>query len=164
MRKGMTLAELLAALSISSIVILTILVLTVFFIRTSGRIMKSNILDEEATKLQTSLDYIISRNWNGLSEIPDEHTISFITSVPQYTDTGLTNFATVTQMIFFDVGSQRVVYTFPATPTGNATNVIAEHISDIVFSTGSETQWLTYDATLSYEGVTRRTNGAVRFF
>ncbi|OAA31790.1 hypothetical protein AT15_02890 [Kosmotoga arenicorallina S304] len=126
--------------------------------------MKSNILDEEATKLQTSLDYIISRNWNGLSEILDEHTIYFLTSVPQYTEEGFTGFATITQMIFFDETSKRVIYTFPATPDGTVTSVIAENISDIDFSAGGETQWLTYDATLSYEGVIRRTNGAVRFF
>ncbi|MBO8166629.1 MAG: prepilin-type N-terminal cleavage/methylation domain-containing protein [Kosmotoga sp.] len=161
MRKGMTLAELLAALSISSIVILTILVLTVFFIRTSGRIMKSNILDEEATKLQTSLDYIISENWSAINseewnELSDKHTVPLIASV------NMTPVATKT--IFFVKDSRTLYYAFPDRSNATTTVVIAEHIEDIQFSIGGNTQWLTYDATLSYDGVIKRTHGAVRYF
>ncbi|RAM60246.1 hypothetical protein DS67_00595 [Mesotoga sp. SC_4PWA21] len=174
-RKGMTLMELLVALTVSTIVLLIVGIVSTQSLKISKMTNAAMALDEQIARLHSSINYIISRQFTALApfefdeDLPDEpiRTITLYSGVP---DDSL-EIQSAVSTITYDSDMKRVIHIYEDKSNNLVISVISENVMDFVFNPISSTSYLTYSATLSYYDLnndlpilTRQAGGAVRFY
>jgi len=174
-RKGMTLMELLIALTVSTIVLLIVGIVSTQSLKISKMTNASMAIDEQIARLHSSLNYIISRQFTALApfefdeNLVDEpvRTITLYSGVP---DDSL-EIQSAVSTITYDSDLKRVIHIYEDKSNNQVISVISENVTDFVFDPLSSTSYLTYSATLSYFDLnkdvpilTRQAGGAVRFY
>lgn len=174
-RKGMTLTELLVALSVSTVVLLIVVLITTQSLRITKATEASMSLDEQISKLHSSLNYIISRQFTALGsftyseDVPEEKVqeITLYSGVPDSSVDVISAVSTVT----YDSSLRKVVHQYYNKSGRLVSSVIAENVVEFEFDPVPLTSYLTYSATFTYFDLvsnapilTRSARGAVRFY
>lgn len=175
-RRGFSLTEVLVAMAVSSIVLLSVVVVSNLSFKISDQLKASMELDSEIVKLHTSIQNIISRQWTlvaTISEIsdlqaPSESSITLISNIPANNQTG---WVTAVSTITYDSDSRALIYILPKDDSGALINsIIANNIDSFSVSLIPDTDYIKYDATLTYYNPSsipiaqKHTEGAVRFY
>ena len=174
-KKGMTLTELMIAVSISTVVLLTVTLITTQSLRIAKATEASMSLDEQISKLHSSLNYIISRQFTALGsftfseDVPEEKVqeITLYSGVPDSSVDVVSAVSTIT----YDSSLRKVVHQYYNKSGSLVSSVIAENVVDFEFDPVPLTSYLTYSGTFTYFDpvsndpiLTRSARGAVRFY
>ncbi len=174
-RKGMTLTELLVALSVSTVVLLIVVLITTQSLRITKATEASMSLDEQISKLHSSLNYIISRQFTALGsftyseDVPEGKVqeITLYSGVPGYSVDVISAVSTIT----YDSSLRKVIHQYYNKSGSLVSSVIAENVVEFEFDPVPLTSYLTYRATFTYFDpvsngpiLTRSAGGAVRFY
>jgi len=171
--KGMTVTELMIALAISTIVLLTVTLVSTQSLKITKATKASMTLDEEITKLHTSMNYLVSREFTFLDGISDplfeDASLTLINNIPSSDGSGV-KYATST--IFYEPENARIVHEFYGKDLSIKSSTLAENVSALKFELIADTSYLSYDATFSYYDSTaatrpiliRNAKGSVRFY
>ncbi|HDP77660.1 MAG TPA: prepilin-type N-terminal cleavage/methylation domain-containing protein [Mesotoga infera] len=181
-KKGMTMTELLVALAISSVVLLIVTLVSTQSLRISRGTNASMTIDEQITKLHSSMNYLVSRQFAVLfsfgneeeDEEPQDEPYSQIVvtnSIPSnVTPSG---WETKSSLITFQPDFSRIVHLYEGKEgQGTLMSIIAEYVEGFEVSLITGTTYLSYTATFTYfdpvnPGVailTKEARGAVRFY
>ncbi len=182
-KAGLSLTELLVVMAISSIVLFTVTLISTLSLRSAALVNASMAIDEEVTKLHTSIRSIVSRQWTVLKEvqgIEGEDQIIDGTTIILWSNTPSPDppyWSTRESRIEFDEANKQLIHKFEV-DSGNegeekkfATNVLVKYLDDISFSIEPEA-YMKYSAELSYPSsnnpdrpiVQRVVEGVVRFY
>jgi len=174
LQPGMSLAEILAALAVSTIVLATVSMIASLSLKMSGKVNASLSLDEEITKLHTSIRSIVSRQWTLLAGVPNvsdgvegaKQAIVLSHSIPEKNVLG---WETALSTITYISSQKQIVHIFDTDENGGtSTSILASFVDN--FSVEPIENYLKYDSTFTYyspSGVPilrRRAQGAVRFY
>ncbi|MBN2219134.1 MAG: hypothetical protein JW697_02535 [Kosmotogaceae bacterium] len=173
-KRGMTMTELLAALAVSTMVLVTVTLIASLSLKSSGQVNASMALDEEITKLHTSMRSLVSRQWtllSGVTGLEDgveggNDTIELMHSVPAES---VLEWVTTTSTITYIPLEKRIVHVFQTSTDGAVTsNTISNYVD--AFEVIPIVNFLTYQATFTYYDssgnaiTSRKAEGAVRFY
>jgi len=173
-KRGMTMTELLAALAVSTMVLVTVTIIASLSLKSSGQVNASMALDEEITKLHTSMRSLVSRQWTLLSGVTgledgvegESDTIELMHSIPEES---VLEWVTTTSTITYVPLEKRIVHVFQTSTDGaETTNTISNHVD--AFEVIPVVNFLTYQATFTYYDnsgraiTSRKAEGAVRFY
>ncbi len=151
---GMTLTEMLVTLAIASIVLLTVSVITTSTFRITGQVSTILELDDQSTRLNTNMRYLVTRKWTALP--PEEFSPSSITLISEFP--GLTQQITTTLSLVGD----SLILEFPINEDMSVGQIkIAEYIRELTFELRDK--YLYYSVTFEKNGIEREVEGAVRF-
>jgi prepilin-type N-terminal cleavage/methylation domain-containing protein len=180
-RAGLSLTELLVVMAISSIVLFTVTMISTLSLRSAALTNASMAIDEEVTKLHTSIRSIVSRQWTVLKEVQgiegddqiiDGTTIILWSNIPSPDPPG---WSTRESRIEFDESNKQLIHRFEVDTEGEekefVTNVLVKYLDSIAFSIEPEA-YMKYRAELSYPSsnnpdrpiVQRVVEGVVRFY
>ncbi|WP_292590568.1 PilW family protein [Mesotoga sp. UBA5557] len=171
--KGMTVTELMVALAVSTIVLLIVTLVTTQSLKITKATKASMTLDEEITKLHTSMNYLVSREFTFLYGISDplfsDASLTLINNIPSSDGSGV-RYATST--IFYEPENARIVHEFYGKDLSIKRSTLVENVSAFKLDLIPNTSYLSYDATFSYYDSTaatrpiliRKTKGSVRFY
>jgi len=175
-RRGFSLTEVLVAMAVSSIVLLSVVVVSNLSFKISDQLKASMELDSEIVKLHTSIQNIISRQWTlvatitGVSDLqtPGDNSITLISNIPANNQAG---WVTAVSTITYDPESKALLYVLPKGGSDEIiTSTIAKHIDSFSVSLIPNTDYIKYDATFTYYSpaslpiVQKHVEGAVRFY
>ncbi|HQC15727.1 MULTISPECIES: prepilin-type N-terminal cleavage/methylation domain-containing protein [Mesotoga] len=173
-RRGMTMTELLAALAVSTMVLVTVTIIASLSLKSSGQVSASMAIDEEITKLHTSMRTLVSRQWTLLAGVTgledgvegENYTIELMHSIPAES---VLEWVTTTSTVTYIPLEKRIVHIFQINADGAVTtNTISNYVE--AFEVIPIVNFLTYQATFTYydnsgNAVTsRKAEGAVRFY
>jgi len=173
-KRGMTMTELLAALAVSTMVLVTVTIIASLSLKSSGQVSASMAIDEEITKLHTSMRSLVSRQWTLLAGVAgledgvegENDTIELMHSIPAES---VLEWVTTTSTITYIPLERRIVHVFQTSTDGAvATNTISNHVD--AFEVIPIVNFLTYQATFTYYDnsgraiTSRKAEGAVRFY
>jgi len=173
-KRGMTMAELLAALTVSTMVLVTVILIASLSLKSSGQVSASMAIDEEITKLHISMRSLVSRQWTLLAGVTgledgvegEDDTIELMHSIPAES---VLEWVTTTSTITYIPLEKRIVHVFQTSTDGaETTNTISNHVD--AFEVIPVVNFLTYQATFTYYDnsgraiTTRKAEGAVRFY
>jgi len=180
---GLSITELLVVLAISSIVLFTVTLIATMSLRSATEVNASMSIDEETTRLHTSLRSIVCRQWTFLQsvsmsedvenqngedqEVLPTQSITLINNIPYAEEPWWT---TTVSTVTYNSQNRQIVHEFLNHAGTLVSNVLVSNVD--AFTVSLEEEYLQYSATLSYPSpnfpdkpiVERIIEGAVRFY
>ncbi len=153
-KSGLTLLEMLIALSIAAVALLMITIVTSSTFRITGQMSTILELDEQMSKLNVNMRYLITRKWTAF--VPEQSSQSTISLTSEFPGIGSTVTATITQV------NDTLVFLFPVDESGSIGQMqIAHFVTSALFEPMEK--YLYYHIEFEKNGIQRDAAGAVRF-
>lgn len=170
MQKGLTLIEMMVTLLLTTIIMGILYVVLTSTFKISGQVQTQLAIDEEVMRLNSNIQYLISRNWTSIvfDEEFDPGTLTLESRFPMIFEATL---ATITYQ------NEELVFIYQNSESSLATTLIAESLVSFRFvpanlvdvDSGGESgytneQYLYYEGIFQLEGASREITGAVRIY
>jgi len=170
MHKGLTMVEIMVTLLLTTIIMGILYVVLSSTFKISGQVQTQLAIDEEVMRLNSNIQYLISRNWTSIvfDEEFDPGTLTLESRFPMIFEATL---ATITYQ------NEELVFIYQSSESTLATTVIADRLvsfrfvpADLVDIDGSgesgytNEQYIYYEGVFQLDGISREITGAVRIY
>lgn len=168
-KSGITMMEIAISMVVMTIALAMVSSITMMIFSQVGKIEANLTLDEEATKFQTSMRYVISQHWSAFASLTEiENTITLNAYVPYALPEEL--LSTVTSTISCvqqydpteDSTSGELILNYTSAEGKPISRILASHIAE--YSMEASGAWLYYDVLFELKGVKKKVEGAVKYY
>lgn len=168
-KSGITMMEISISMVVMTIALAMVSSITMMIFSQVGRIQANLTLDEEATKFQTSMRYVISQHWSAFASITEvDNTITLNAYVPYALPDELLSAVTSTISCVQqydateDATSGELILNYISASGESISKVLAEHISSYTIEASGA--WLYYDVAFELKGIRKTVEGAVKYY